>query len=241
MPRQLKWLRTDTHVDAVESLEKVAELLVHVPERTNEWKWVLIAAHSALQGFLVLALEQGNGLQTLKPSHTKKWLKAYETGDPWPDKLDLDYFLQLYEKVKGDTISHHLGATRFVSESRHDDSMTMLNELRNGFIHFTPKSWSIKLATLPTICLDCFDVVDFLAWDSGAILWHSSSLSKRAKKAMNRCRRRLHELSSVYGTDELTLRLTRTPSKRLNIPRKSRHLDVTREEVSDAESRAEEN
>jgi hypothetical protein len=46
---------------------------------------------------------------------------------------------------------------------------------------------------------------------------------------------------SIHRVSAARHRLTVTSDEILNLPRKSRHLDLTREEVSDAESRAEEN
>jgi len=37
-----------------------------------------------------------------------------------------------------------------------------LNNLRNEFIHFVPKGWSVELAGLPQICANCINVDEFL-------------------------------------------------------------------------------
>src|SRR5262245_5611319 len=100
MARSTRYLRTDEYADTEGSLRKVAYLVPAVRKDVREWKWLLIAIHSATQGILVLTLSLGNGLLTLKASHAAAWLKAYESGGPWPKKMDLDYFLELYEKAK---------------------------------------------------------------------------------------------------------------------------------------------
>jgi hypothetical protein len=49
-------LTTDTLSDAVFSLRMTAECLDKVLDDPHYWKWVIIALHNALQGFMVNAL-----------------------------------------------------------------------------------------------------------------------------------------------------------------------------------------
>jgi hypothetical protein len=163
-----------------------------------EWKWLLIAVHSATQGMFVLALSFGNGLLTLKSSHASAWLKAYQSGSPWPQKLDLDYFLELYAKSKEHVLSRASSQPQLVVTREHDKAMKKLNDLRNGFIHFGAQGWSIELAGLPTICLRCLDVAEYLGWRSDVVTWRSVAQSKRAQRALNALRRRLRSLEREY-------------------------------------------
>ena len=160
----------------------------------SEWKWLLEAVHAAVQGLFVLALSRGNGLLTLKSTHAAAWLKAYETGAPWPSKVDLDYFLGLYAKAK----AHALSGTGFCPTSAHDKAVTRLNDLRNGFVHFGAKGWSIELAGLPAICLRSLEVGDSLGWRSGSIHWRSNAQSRRARQALRSLSRTLSSLDTVY-------------------------------------------
>lgn len=195
MARARRWLHTDEFADTESSLRKAAQTVALVKHDLSEWKWLLESVHSATQGLFVLALSRGNGLLTLKSTHAAAWLEAYESGGPWPQKLDLDYFLELYAKAK----EHALRGSGFAATTAHDEAMTKLNDLRNGFIHFGAQGWSIQLAGLPSICIRCLEVAEHLGWMSGAVRWRSAAQSRRAKQALRALTRDLSSLSNAYG------------------------------------------
>lgn len=45
--------------------------------------------------------------------------------------------------------------------------MKKLNQIRNEFIHFTPKGWALGLSSAPQVALDCLDICGFLVRHSG--------------------------------------------------------------------------
>ncbi len=188
--RSKRWLRTDEYLDTVGSLSKAATLAAAAHQDSTEWKWLLIAVHSATQGMLVLSLSMGNGLLTLKGPHAAAWLKAYRSGGPWPQKMDLDYFLELYKKAKIRLPANSLSAD-------HDDAVRRLNDLRNGFIHFGAQGWSIELAGLPSICRHCLEVTKALGWSSGLVFWRSQAQGARARRSLNAAVRQLKSLERV--------------------------------------------
>ncbi len=192
-----RYLRTDEQEEAVRSLEWAEVQANLIATDCYLWKWVLISLHNAVQGFMVLGLWNGNGLLSLTPKAAEKWLIAYNNGKPFPvDKLD--NFLNLYNKIKDPNNFNTFGSSHFIP-SNHDASFKYLNDFRNEFIHFTPKGWSLELAGLPQICLDILDLIQFLGWNTTAILWHKQTLPKRAKKAHKKLRLLLLELKSQYS------------------------------------------
>jgi hypothetical protein len=60
--------------------------------------------------------------------------------------------------------------------------MRQLNELRNGFIHFGPRAWSIQLTALPLICLPCVEIAEHLGWKSGVVSWQSAAQWQQREK-----------------------------------------------------------
>jgi len=94
-----QYLDTDEFEEAVSAVEMVAESVPRAAADIYRWKWALIALHSAVQGFMVLALRGGNGLNALKDDVAAKWIEADEKGLPYP-KERLDTYEKLYEKVK---------------------------------------------------------------------------------------------------------------------------------------------
>jgi hypothetical protein len=187
MPRRPpRFLRTDEQDDAVRSLEWTVELSHKVGTDRYAWKWILIALHNAAQGYMVLALWDGNGLRALRDNIASKWLKAYRSGGPYPVEK-LDEFLNLYKKVK----TRRGSKAAFSPGSTHDDNLCRLNSFRNEFIHFTPKGWSLEIALLPPVCRDTLDLIEFLGWKSPQILWYKQSHVRRGKSAVHQMRKLL--------------------------------------------------
>jgi len=195
--KKSRYLRTSEHQEAVRSLEWAELQARSLRDDPYQWKWVLSALHSAAQGFMVLALWQGNGLLTLSEKDAKKWCEAHNKGENYPEDR-LDSFLNLYRKIKSPECFTHLGENSFVQHGQHDKSFELLNELRNKFTHFTPKGWSLELAGLPDVCLDVLDMVQFFGWDSRCILWHLRRHPICAKRAVQRLRRTMNILKSDY-------------------------------------------
>ena len=192
------WLRTDEYLDAAESFRAAAKFADEALNQVRAWKWLLIAGHSAVQGSLVLSLSRGDFLQTLKRTNARDWLKAHESGGPWPEQLRLDYFLELYRKAKENVLAKHSLGGHFVCEPRHDDSMRRLNDLRNGFLHFFPQGWSVELRGLPHILSACAEVASHLLWRSDAVVWPTDSLSRRAEASANHLAKSLVRLRKSY-------------------------------------------
>jgi len=193
-----RYLRTDEQEEAVRSLESAELHARAIYVDPYLWKWVFISLHNASQGFMVLALWNGNGLLSLTPKAAKKWLEAYESSHPFPcDRLDK--FMNLYLKIKDQNNFSTIGSGPFIPKNTHDASFEKLNEIRNEFIHFTPKGWSLQLQGLPRISLDTLELIEFLGWGSTAIMWRTRALQIRAKRALSRLRRSLVKLESSYN------------------------------------------
>jgi hypothetical protein len=191
------WLRTDETEEAISALEMLAETAPSLIADTYRWKWVIICTHNALQGFMVLALRHGNGLLALKDEIAAQWLKAYREGGNYPVEK-LDNFLNLYKKVKSDRMLCYVHSKKFKATPAHDRSVKKLNELRNEFIHFVPKGWSLELTVLPEICLDCLEVIEFLGWESENIILYEEVQQKRAMSALKEAKEVLNDIKQKY-------------------------------------------
>ncbi|HXG28955.1 MAG TPA: hypothetical protein VNJ47_08910 [Nevskiales bacterium] len=201
MDEPITHLHTNHWVDAVSSLEAAQEYAGRVTSDERQWKWLVIAVHCSVQGFMALALEHGNGLLVMKEEITAKWLKAHEAGTAYPDPK-MDYFLNLYEKVKSQDVCCYVGSKSFAATESHDYCMKKLNELRNGFIHFYPQSWSIAFSGLANVCLRCLDVAEFLAWESQTIIWREQELNDRAMASMKVTRSTLQAVHEILNSEE---------------------------------------
>src|SRR5688500_17457628 len=78
--------RFDLGGQAVDALSKTALELAKVEVDPFAWKWVVIALHNALHGFMGLALCGSHGAQLLTPKHERQkyewWTRERELGCP---------------------------------------------------------------------------------------------------------------------------------------------------------------
>jgi hypothetical protein len=154
------FLRTGMHEDAEASLTRWAEEAGRVSTEPTALKWMVLAAHSAVQGFMALVLYQGNGFLVMRPEDAKAWMQAHDADAPYPE-TKMDSFLGLYKKIKrADSFLGLAGTKPFVPDA-HNAAMRRLNGARNGFVHFTSSSWSIERAYVLAFCGETADVVDF--------------------------------------------------------------------------------
>lgn len=191
------WLRTDEHEEAISSLEAAAVWSVQIEKKIDYWKWVVLAIHNATQGFMVLALRGSDGLRPLKDNVATEWLTAYQEGGEYPVEK-LDSFLNLYKKVKSDTMLLFVHSKKFTPIGSQGRSVKKLNSLRDDFIHFLPRSWSLEVSGLPRICLDCLALIEFLGWECGNVTWHKEKHRERARAALHATRQRLEALEKAY-------------------------------------------
>ena len=175
-----KWLRTDEREESVSALSMMRDSAAKVLEDVYQWKWFIIAAHNALQGFMVLALRNGNNLSVMPEKLAGEWLEAYRAGEELPEER-LDSFPNLYKKIKGKDMELLVCSKRFQSSKEYDRCVKKLNELRNDFIHFVPKGWSIEVSGLPEIGQRVLAIIRFLGWESRNVLWHGIELRDKAE------------------------------------------------------------
>ena len=192
------WLRTDEHEEAVSALEAVAEWSGRLETKIDYWKWVVLAMHNATQGFMVLALRGSDGLRPLRDGITEAWLTAYREGGEYPTEK-LDSFLNLYKKIKSEAMIFYVHSKKFTPSGSQGRSIKKLNSLRDDFIHFLPRSWSLEVSGLPEICLDCLDAVEFLGWESGNVPWYEGEHRARSRVAVDAARLRLKAIEKAYA------------------------------------------
>lgn len=194
-----RWLRTNEHEEATSALEAVAEWAARVETDIGYWRWVVVALHNTVQGFMVLALRGSDGLRPLKDDIAAKWLAAYRDGGEYPVEK-LDSFLNLYKKVQSDKMLFFVNSKQVIPSRTLGRSMKKLNSLRNDFVHFLPRCWSLEVSGLPEICLDCLALVEFLSWECGNIIWHEEERRERVNAAIALARKNFKNLESVNAT-----------------------------------------
>lgn len=165
------YFRTDEEIEVVDAMRMATQFAEGVANEMHLWRWLIISMHSAAQGCMVLSLRHGNGLLALSDRSYAEWIAAYEKGEsPPPERLD--NYLNLYKKVRDQRLGTIGGSARFVPQGGENADIKHLNKLRNEFVHFTPKSWSLEVDGLPRICLATAKLVAFLAFETKNIFWH---------------------------------------------------------------------
>ena len=192
------WFRTNEREEAISALEGVAEWSGRVEREIGYWRWVVLALHNTAQGFMVLALRGSDGLRPLKDDIAAKWLTAYREGSQYPVEK-LDSYLNLYKKVQSDTMLFFVHSKKVIPPRSLGRSMKKLNSLRNDFVHFLPKSWSLEVSGLPEICLDCLALIEFLAWGCGNIIWQNEEHKERCLSAIALARSHFKSLERAYA------------------------------------------
>lgn len=168
------------------------ELTLFVLKRATRdsyyWKWVLVALHNSIQGFMVCALRDHEGLNVLKDRCVKQLKEAQKNKESLP-KLELDTFLNLYQKIQSDYMLINPQSKKFIAKDAINRSIRHLNRLRNHFIHFSPKSWTAEISTFPSLSMQCLKVINFLVFSSGNI-----ELNRDAEKQIARLIREMEML-----------------------------------------------
>ena len=169
---EINWLRTDEPSDVVASVRHALRLLDFVEGDRLVWKWVILAAHSALQGAMVCHLSGTAQLGCLSSKCAAAWLAWWRDATKSGSKADRkprnymakpdDLFERLYTTDK--RIEQGCGGILEISVSQ-KASFKTLNAFRNKFMHFTPTSWSIEISGLPQIIGDIFDIIAQIASD----------------------------------------------------------------------------
>ncbi len=201
------WLRTNEFEEAVQSFESCLEFAIKATGDLSYWKWTMISLHNALQGFMVISLRRSDGFGPIRDDIEKEWHEARSKGHQLPVEK-LDSFLNLYKKIKKEGSLQYSNEERFIPKGNQGHSVKKVNEIRDEFIHFTPKGWSLECSGLPNCCLDCLQIARFL---------HENcrNISTRSGYDRDRVIRVLSELEKVFS--DLKTQYTNTePSKRVD-------------------------
>lgn len=88
---------------------------------------------------------------------------------------------------------------KFAPQGSQGRSIKKINQFRNEFIHFIPKGWSLEVSGLPHICIDCLNILEFLGWSSGNVVWRDDQVQTRAEEAIKIAKNYLEALNKTYN------------------------------------------
>lgn len=161
------WMRTDEREDILSSLKLFIDSQKNVVDDDSYWKWSIISLHSAVQSAMAFHLSFSNDLLVMTQTDAEAWLTAHYNETAYP-VTQMDSFLNLYKKIKANPILGY----KFEPNGQKGRSIKTLNTLRNEFIHFMPKGWSIELSGMPSIFRDCLNIVSELG-EANEVRWEN--------------------------------------------------------------------
>ncbi|KUK99392.1 MAG: hypothetical protein XE08_0048 [Parcubacteria bacterium 32_520] len=176
-----EYLRIDEKENAIDSLGRALAFLSEAEQNPFNWKWFTIALHNAAYSFMLLALQNTDlsGIWQEEPKIREK------NGliDIFNPKNKPISFMGVFERIQDpERMGGYINSKAFPAKPYHKDLMKHLKDcLRNEFIHFRPKGWSVHKKYIVEISLPVLEVVKFLAFESGRVRFFEDSQIKRTK------------------------------------------------------------
>jgi hypothetical protein len=156
-----EYFESDLGSDIVGSLSLTARLSETLTDNPGDWKWCVIAAHSALQSAMILVLAGSDGAGAYKAQSQKNfraWLKGEVEGTKYPD-VRLAGFEQLYNWAQEPDRSH--GVPLKTSEDQ-DRLVILLDKRRDSLMHHEEVAWIMVTEELVACVLAAMDTVEEL-------------------------------------------------------------------------------
>lgn len=174
------YLRFDEIEDVLSSLNLLVLVARLVRKHPAYWKWIIVAAHDALQGSMVCALNDTSGVNFLAEKSARKTLE-------WHNKLEgnvpdqrLADFESLLARCQDKSLMED--EPLVVTEEQLKDVIRLHAEFRNNFSHFTPMGWSIEVAGLPRIIRTAIDFVEYLMSSTQVLFKLTGNRKRRLSK-----------------------------------------------------------
>lgn len=158
---QETWFETSEQQDVLHSLRHAALCVGLASASPENWKWAIIAFHSALQGALACQLSGTMQIGALKADDALKWLE-YLQHDRAPELPEPETRLApigvLFQRVTtGCEETKKRRPVEWVKDANNPiipvdaatrNAFEKLVGLRNDFAHFTPRGWAIEVSGL---------------------------------------------------------------------------------------------
>ncbi len=170
------WVKFNEYENVLASTDLLALAVSQLREQPSNWKWMMLAAHDALQCAMVCAVQNTsctNILNKQSEKETLDWLDKLEGDEPAQYLAD---FLTLLKKYRKKYPSSAITADQL------NDIRKLHNQFRNNFAHFTPKGWSIEIAMLPKIIGNALNLVEMAMHQHQVTIHLSGNMKRRLAK-----------------------------------------------------------
>lgn len=157
-----EYIRFNTESNAIDYLEKTLYFLKQTREEKGDWKWVAISLFEAMYSFAICSLK---GTSSKAVTRSNDFLIKFNEAI---EKCQKDKWMQ-----------HNVNSQTLTITKDEEESISILKDLlRDNFVHFTPKSWTIEISGLPKVVKDCIRVTEFLALETNNFQHHLSEEQK---------------------------------------------------------------
>jgi hypothetical protein len=153
------YVRFDEIKDVLASVDLVALLAPLVREEPQYWKWIVIGAHSALQGAMVCALADSTNTSILTNRSATKMLDWLNTDEATRGEYPKERLAEFEDLVRRCVRGSHNCEPLALTRQQCRDIRRLHREFRNQFSHFVPTGWSIEKVVLPRITEAALDAV----------------------------------------------------------------------------------
>ena len=148
------YLEFTAESNALDYLEKTVFFLKIATTNPLDWKWVILAIHGALYGFMTCALKGTN------PDNVCENTKA------GPKLITFQEALKRCQRPDWMAIGGFTKALELSQEQRR--ALRFIHtEFRNQFIHYRPTRWAIELEGMPEIVTHALDVLCAVSLEMG--------------------------------------------------------------------------
>lgn len=170
--------------NALDYLEKVYHYICQVEESPIDWKWVIIALHGALYGFMICSLTWRNYKRVTY--FNKKGVERLITFDEALSRCQQPKYMRI--SVRGNELQ---------LSSEQKESIKKLKQIRNRLEHYIPLSWEIHLHDMPQGVMNVMDVIRFLALNTSNYFNFSENQKRRVKSLIFQSKKILKN-SGIY-------------------------------------------
>jgi hypothetical protein len=177
------YVHTDTADDAMSSFELASLFYEQALRDDRYWKWFVAAVHSGVQGIFALALQRSDGLLVQKPGVAKRTLAAFEA-QAVPPPPHMDNFLRLHRKLQETGVLPTQGSDSVPDSAVQEEALSGIDRLRDDFLHFNTKAWSIAKASIERHARTSVQVARYLVLQSGSIRLYEPEDGQRMSQAI---------------------------------------------------------
>jgi hypothetical protein len=179
MDSNADWLRTNGHVEAVKGLRVCRQHLAAGLVDSYELKWACLAVTTSLQSFIV---ETFSSVELLgRDPRLSAALTDYEAGErttaPSATDVRLPPFLGMCEWLRDERGWEPNSSTWTGLEN--------LRQVRDEFMHFKSRGWSIEAALLRDAIRAALDAISYVIdHEPGAFQWYDDALEQAARREL---------------------------------------------------------